>query len=105
MRIDAHQHFWQLTRGDYGWLTPDLAPIYRNFAPADLKPLLSEGRIDRTILVQAAPTEAETRFMLDIARQDALVAGVVGWVDFDAADAVARIDAVAAEPLLVGLGR
>lgn len=103
MRIDAHQHFWQLARGDYGWLTPDLAPIYRNFGPADLKPLLSEGRIDRTILVQAAPTEAETAFMLEIARQDALVAGVVGWVDFDAADAVARIDAVAAEPLLVGL--
>ena len=28
-RIDAHQHFWQLARGDYGWLTPALAPIYR----------------------------------------------------------------------------
>ena len=103
MRIDAHQHFWQLARGDYGWLTPDLAPIYRNFGPADLKPLLSEGRIDRTILVQAAPTDAETQSMLEIARQDALVAGVVGWVDCDAADIAARIDALAAEPLLVGL--
>lgn len=24
LRIDAHQHFWQLSRGDYGWLTPDM---------------------------------------------------------------------------------
>ncbi|MCZ8255987.1 MAG: amidohydrolase, partial [Polaromonas sp.] len=27
--IDAHFHCWQLARGDYGWLTPALAPIYR----------------------------------------------------------------------------
>jgi L-fuconolactonase len=30
MRIDAHQHFWRLARGDYGWLTAALAPIYRD---------------------------------------------------------------------------
>jgi predicted TIM-barrel fold metal-dependent hydrolase len=23
-RIDAHQHFWHLARGDYAWLTPAL---------------------------------------------------------------------------------
>ena len=22
--IDAHQHFWRVDRGDYGWLTPAL---------------------------------------------------------------------------------
>ena len=27
MIIDAHQHFWQLERGDYGWLMPDLASL------------------------------------------------------------------------------
>ena len=32
-----------------------------------------------------------------------VVRGVVGWMDFDAADAVARIDALAARKLLVGL--
>ena len=36
MRIDAHQHFWSLARGDYGWLTPALGPIHRDFGPADL---------------------------------------------------------------------
>ena len=29
MNIDAHLHLWRLARGDYGWLTPALAPIYR----------------------------------------------------------------------------
>lgn len=102
-RIDSHQHFWRLSRGDYGWLTLALKPIYRDFAPADLAPLLAEQGIASTILVQAAPTEAETRFLLDLAAATPFVAGVVGWADFEAPDAPARIPALAADPLLVGL--
>jgi L-fuconolactonase len=103
MRIDAHHHLWTLARGDYGWLTPDLAPIYRDFQLSDLAPHLSAVGIEGTILVQAAPTQAETMFLLDIAENAELVRGVVGWTDFDAADGVARIDALAARNLLVGL--
>jgi L-fuconolactonase len=103
MRIDAHHHLWTLARGDYGWLTPDLAPIYRDFQLSDLAPHLSAVGIEGTILVQAAPAEAETKFLLDIAENAELVRGVVGWTDFDAADGVARIDALAARNLLVGL--
>jgi L-fuconolactonase len=103
MRIDAHHHLWTLARGDYGWLTPALAPIYRDFRLPDLAPHLSAAGIAGTILVQAAPTEAETMFLLDIAESSELVRGVVGWTDFDAADGVARIDALAARNLLVGL--
>jgi L-fuconolactonase len=103
MRIDAHHHVWTLARGDYGWLTPDLAPIYRDFSLADLAPHLAASRIEGTILVQAAPTEAETMFMLDIAENAEVVRGVVGWTDFDAPDAEACIDALAARKLLVGL--
>jgi L-fuconolactonase len=103
MRIDAHHHLWTLARGDYGWLTPDLAPIHRDFQLSDLAPHLSAVGIEGTILVQAAPTEGETMFLLDIAENAELVRGVVGWTDFDAADGVARIDALAAGNLLVGL--
>src|SRR6266403_1381603 len=103
MRIDAHHHLWTLARGDYGWLTPDLAPIYRDFFLSDLAPHLSAAGIEGTILVQAAPTEAETMFLLDIAENAEVVRGVVGWTDFDASDGVARIDALAARNLLVGL--
>jgi L-fuconolactonase len=103
-RIDAHQHFWQLARGDYGWLTPALAPIYRDYGPVDLRPHLARCGIARTVLVQAAPTEAETRHLLDLAaRSDGLVAGVVGWVDMEAPDAPVRIAALASDPRLVGL--
>jgi L-fuconolactonase len=103
MRIDAHQHFWSLSRGDYGWLTPALGEIHRDFGPDDLRPLLAAHAIDRTILVQAAPTEAETRFLLGGAARTDFVAGVVGWTDFEASDVAQRIAELAADPLLVGL--
>jgi L-fuconolactonase len=103
MKIDAHQHVWTLARGDYGWLTPALGPIHRDFGPGDLAPLLARHGIARTILVQAAPTEAETRFLLDVAARTPFVAGVVGWCDFEAPDAPERIAKLSGDPLLVGL--
>jgi L-fuconolactonase len=103
MRIDAHHHLWSLARGDYGWLTPALKPIYRDFTLPDLAPHLASAGIEGTILVQAAPTEAETIFLLDIAKTEQVVRGVVGWTDFDADDGVSRIEALAARKLLVGL--
>jgi len=102
-RIDAHQHFWRLDRGDYGWLTPALGPIHRDFGPADLEPMLRQHEIGGTILVQAAPTVAETHYMLELAASTPSVMGVVGWAPLAAPDAVAQVTALAADPLLVGL--
>jgi L-fuconolactonase len=92
-------------RGDYGWLAPELAPIYRDFGLSDLAPHLAAAGIEGTILVQAAPTEAETMFLLDIAEHACVVQGVVGWADFDAADGVARFEALAARSCWWGCGR
>jgi len=103
MRIDAHQHYWQLSRGDYGWLTADLAPIYRDFMPDELSAHLDHHAIDGTIAVQAAPTIAETEFLLEIADSTPFVLGVVGWVDFSAATAVDDIVRLADHSKLVGL--
>ncbi len=103
MIVDAHQHFWRVARGDYGWLTPALAPLYRDFMPDDLKPLLDQNGVDGTFLVQAAPTVGETEFLLDIARDTPFVLGVIGWVDLADKGAVADIVRLAAHPKLVGL--
>jgi L-fuconolactonase len=100
--IDAHQHFWSIDRTDYGWLTPDLGPIYRDFQPSDLQPWLNKTGVDRTILVQAAQSEEETLYLLDIAAQTDCVAGVVGWVDMEADNAADRV-AYMADRGVIGL--
>ncbi len=103
MRIDAHHHVWTVSRGDYGWLERAPDAIRHDFGMADIARFLARHGIGATILVQAAPTAAETAFLLETARRAAVVAGVVGWVDLLAADATERIGRLADDELLVGL--
>ena len=101
MKVDAHHHIWRVARGDYGWLSPEM-PIHRDYDLDNLRPLL--GDISATVLVQAAPTEAETAFLLDAARASGgLVRAVVGWTDLAAPNAPERVGALSGKPLLKGL--
>ena len=81
--IDSHQHYWSVTYADYEWLTPELGPLYRDFGPNHLAPLLLETGIDATVLIQAAPAVNETKRLLQIADRERTVAGVVGWVPLE----------------------
>ena len=101
--IDAHFHAWQLDRGDYGWLTPALSPIYRDVKIGDWAQHASAHQIQGGGLVQAAPTLEETQFLLDQANLNPMVKGVVGWIDFMAENAIQNIVQCAASPLLKGL--
>jgi L-fuconolactonase len=104
MRIDAHQHFWQLSRAECRWPTPDLAPIYRDSMPADLRPLMDECGITHSIVVQSQEDERDTEWLLGIAAKHDWIAGVVGWVDLAAPDVERRIARLkAAHPKLVGV--
>lgn len=86
MRIDSHQHFWKLARGDYNWLTPDFGVLYQDYMPEDLLENLRKHQIDKTILVQAADSIEETYYMFDLMENYDFIAGVVGWLDFEAED-------------------
>jgi len=101
--IDAHFHAWSLGRGDYAWLTPDLAPIYRDVKVSDWLVQAKPQGIQGGVLVQAAPTAAETDYLLGLAREHASVLGVVGWVDMLATNAVAQVERLALQPKLKGL--
>ncbi len=79
-RIDAHQHFWNLDRVAYPWLTPAYGPLYRSYEPPDLAPQLRAAGIDRTVLVQAANSYADTDAMLAQADRYPWIGAVVGWV-------------------------
>jgi L-fuconolactonase len=103
MRLDTHQHYWELANAFTDWPTPHLAAIYRDFAPGDVEPILTEAGIDGAILVQASPSIAETEYCLSLAAKTAFVKGVVGWIDFEAPDALEQLNGLASHPLLKGL--
>jgi L-fuconolactonase len=87
MRIDAHQHYWKIARGDYDWMSaPAVASIRRDFLPGDLAPELARHGFERSVVVQAAATRAETDYLLGLAADEPTIAGVVGWLDVEAPD-------------------
>ena len=103
MRVDAHVHFWRIGRNDCTWPPPELAAIHRDFLPEDWRREASAAGIDAAIAVQSQPSEHDTAWLLELARDDARIAGVVGWVDLSARAAADRIAALASHPKLRGL--
>jgi L-fuconolactonase len=106
--VDAHQHFWDPARGDYPWMTAELAAIRRPFGPGDLAPLLRARGVDRTILVQTRSSIDEAREFLALAAATEFVAGVVGWVDLTSPSVAETIAELGARPggrYLVGIRR
>ncbi|MCA0343705.1 MAG: amidohydrolase family protein [Proteobacteria bacterium] len=103
MIIDAHHHLWRADRGDYHWMSPDVPVLARDYLADDLRPVLRRAGVDRTVLVQAAQTEAETDFLLSLASDADFVAGVVGWLDFEDAAFPVKLEALMRRPKFVGL--
>lgn len=102
IRVDAHHHYWNPARGDYGWMPEDDPVLARSYGPGDLAPELEAHGIARTVLVQAAPTVEETEYLLGIADATPHVAAVVGWIDFENPDA-RHLQRLAKHPRFVGV--
>lgn len=76
--IDAHMHVWDARRVDYPWLS-DADGLRPAYGLDDVRGELGDSGVDQVVLVQAADDPADTELMLEIARSDDLVAGVVAW--------------------------
>ena len=104
MIIDAHQHFWNPARGDYFWMQREaVAKINRPILPPDMAGHLARLGIGKTVLVQAAPTVAETEYMLGLADATDHIAKVVGWVDFENRDNLKQMQRLAKHPKFAGV--
>ena len=103
MQIDAHHHFWNPARGDYGWMPADNATLFRHYGPADLAPHLRQAGIEATILVQAAASIEETEYLLGLADATPHVAGVIGWIDFENPAHLKHLTRLAGHPKFKGV--
>jgi len=102
MRIDSHQHFWRFNPADYDWMKPDW-PIRRDFLPADLEPELRARNLDGSVAVQARQSLAESRWLLELATANAIIRGVVGWVDLRSPGVTEELEEFAKHPKFVGV--
>ena len=45
MMIDAHHHLWKYSAAEYGWISPEMRAIRRDFLPEDLETHLRASRV------------------------------------------------------------
>ena len=95
--IDSHQHFWQVGRFDYPWMSSGI--LCRDYLPHDLAPILDPA--DKTVLVQASNSVAESKWLLELANTNSFIAGVVGWVDLMNPDS--QLDELCPDPKFKGV--
>jgi L-fuconolactonase len=103
MHIDAHQHFWIYSPGEYEWIDDSMAALRRDFLPHDLKLELEGTGFQGSIAVQVRQTLEETRWLLELADSFPWILGVVGWVDLCSPDVRSQLKVLAQNPKLVGI--
>jgi len=91
IKIDAHHHLWQFNPIRDTWIDDTMKILRRDYLPEHLAPLLSENSIDGTVAIQAAQSESETEFLLDLASKYEFIKGVSGWVDLSAENVAERL--------------
>lgn len=101
--VDSHQHFWQVGRFDYPWMSSEVDVLYRDYLPQMLEPLLKAQGVAQTVLVQASNSIEETRWMLSLAAEHPFIAGVVGWVDLTGTEVEKQLAELTAHPKFKGV--
>ena len=104
MRIDSHQHFWDLRSPvPYFWMPPDHPVLTRNYLPADLKTTYDVNRFDGSVFVQAAHDDREAEWICELARENPWILGVVAWADLQSPQLGRRLDELQRHPKFVGV--
>jgi L-fuconolactonase len=103
MRIDAHQHFWDIDRFDYPWMPPAPSVRRQTFLPDRLARILTRNRFEGCVAVQANTSLDETRWLLDLAESNQFIRAVVGWVDLTDPNLDAVLDEMQKRPKFKGV--
>ena len=101
--IDAHHHFWRYNPGEYGWISPAMARLRRDFLPPDLLAEIRSAGVDGVISVQARQSTAETDWLLELAEKNDFIRGIVGWAPLVDPDVEQTLDAWRGRKKLLGL--
>lgn len=80
MLIDSHHHLWKYSVQEYGWISDEMAPLKRDFLIPELQEIAEQSSVDGFVSVQARQTVEETDALLELAKAEPLIRGVVGWV-------------------------
>lgn len=103
MIIDTHTHFYDPGRPQgVPWPSPDSGRLYRTVLPGHFRELAEPCGVTGTVVVEASAWLEDNQWVLDLARDEPFIVGLVGHVD-PGEDFRERIDRFAANPLFRGI--
>ena len=77
--IDAHTHFYDPTRKEgVPWPGKDDKVLYRPVLPNEFKKLAAPHGVTGTVVVEASPRVEDNQWLLDLAKDNDVIVGVVG---------------------------
>ena len=101
--IDSHQHFWQIGKFEYEWMSVTDKILYRDFLPSAFEQVLTDTGVTKSVAVQAHQSIEEARWLLDLSDQFNFIAGVVGWVDLPSEKLPDQLDELTKHPKFKGV--
>ncbi|WP_206028519.1 amidohydrolase family protein [Thalassoroseus pseudoceratinae] len=101
--IDCHTHFYDPTRTEGVPWPPKKSSLYRTVLPRHLKELKTFRPVTGTVIVEASPWVEDNAWLLDLAKDDPFIVGIVGNLTPGEADFAKHLKRFAANRLFRGI--
>lgn len=101
--IDCHTHFYDPTRPEGIPWPQKGTPLYRTVLPKHLRELKQFRRVTGTVIVEASDRVEDNAWLLELAKDDPFIVGIVGHLDPAKPDFTKHVKRFAANPLFRGI--
>lgn len=101
--IDCHTHFYDPTRPEGIPWPKKGSSLYRPVLPRHLRALSHAKKVTGTVIVEASSRLEDNQWLLDIARDDPFVVGIVGHLNPGQKEYVGHVRRFAKNPLFRGI--
>lgn len=102
-KIDCHQHFWKYSKEEYAWMDENMGVIKSDHLPVDLQKEQETLQFNGSVAVQARQSLEETRWLLELADNNEVVKGIVGWLNLRSEKIEEQLKEFSSHPKLVGI--
>ena len=100
--IDSHHHLWNYSAAEYDWIPPG-SLLAQDQLLDQLDAATSAAGVHGTVVVQARQVLEESDWLLSLAEQSEIIAGVVGWVPLIDPNVRNDLSRLAAHPKFKGV--
>lgn len=101
--IDCHTHFYDPTRPEGVPWPSSGSSLYRTVLPQHLRELKQYRRVTGTVIVEASPLVEDNAWLLNLAKDDPFIVGIVGNLMPGKNEFAGHLDRFAKNPLFRGI--